>query len=171
MCYLKHRHSTVFTDSQKLHSIQAYSKRSTGFFTFYIQEHPRPRRIILLQEAFDSSLPFYPAEHIRVCYKIFQRHHTNSSVSRHSRHSSHSSASRIPPHYSILQLECIFYTSAGFHRKLHRVPVENFKTLQTFILQRKGHVALSANCIFLQSKIKKHVCDNSQFPQQLGANS
>ena len=38
-----------------------------------------------------------------------------------------------PPHSSILQLECIFYifykfySSIGFHRKLHRVPVEQYK--------------------------------------------
>ena len=45
-----------------------------------------------------------------------------------------------PPHSSILQLEYIFYifyvfykfySSIGFHRKLHRVPVERYK-LQTF---------------------------------------
>ena len=58
----------------------------------------------------------------------------------------------IPPHSSILQLECIFYnfyrsySSIGFHRKLHRVPVEQYK-LQTFyrhyILQRKGDVVIS----------------------------
>ena len=41
-----------------------------------------------------------------------------------------------PPHSSILQLECIFYifykfySSIGFHRKLHRVPVGQYK-LQT----------------------------------------
>ena len=50
------------------------------------------------------------------------------------------------PHYGILQLECIFYifyTSTGFHKKLHRVPVETLQTLlQTFILQRKGDVAI-----------------------------
>ena len=56
-----------------------------------------------------------------------------------------------PPHYSILQLECIFYifykfySSIGFHRKLHQVPVEQYK-LQTFykhyILQRKGDVVI-----------------------------
>ena len=40
----------------------------------------------------------------------------------------------IPPQYSILQLECIFYvfyifySSIGFHRKLHRVPVEQLQT-------------------------------------------
>ena len=34
-----------------------------------------------------------------------------------------------PPHSSILRLECIFYSLIGFHRKLHRVPVE---PLQTF---------------------------------------
>ena len=55
----------------------------------------------------------------------------------------------IPPHSSILRLECIFYifySSIGFHRKLHRVPVEQYK-LQTFyrhyILQRKGDVVIS----------------------------
>ena len=54
-----------------------------------------------------------------------------------------------PPHSSILRLECIFYkfySSIGFHRKLHRVPVGQYK-LQTFykhyILQRKGDVAIS----------------------------
>ena len=43
----------------------------------------------------------------------------------------------IPTHSSILQLECIFYifyvfykfySSIGFHRKLHRVPVEQLQT-------------------------------------------
>ena len=35
-----------------------------------------------------------------------------------------------PTHYSILQLECIFYnfySPIGFHRKLHWVPVERYK--------------------------------------------
>ena len=56
-----------------------------------------------------------------------------------------------PPHSSILQLECIFYifyifySSIGFHRKLHRVPVGQYK-LQTFILQRKGDVVISVKC-------------------------
>ena len=53
-----------------------------------------------------------------------------------------------PSHSSILRLECIFYifynfySSIGFHKKLHRVPVGQYK-LQTFILQRKGDVAIS----------------------------
>ena len=50
-----------------------------------------------------------------------------------------------PPHYSILQLECIlyifykFYSSIGFHRKLHRVPVEQYKhsTTITFFKERE----------------------------------
>ena len=42
-----------------------------------------------------------------------------------------------PPHSSILRLECIFYSSIGFHRKLHRVPVEQLQTLQTFIHSSK----------------------------------
>ena len=48
-----------------------------------------------------------------------------------------------PPHSSILRLECIFYifyksySSIGFHRKLHRVPVEQYK-LQTLHSSKKG---------------------------------
>ena len=51
-----------------------------------------------------------------------------------------------PPYSSILRLEYIFYifySSIGFHRKLHRVPVGQLQTLQTFILQRKGDVVIS----------------------------
>ena len=75
----------------------------------------------------------------------------NSSCSRdipgHSSHSRPSSLSRQfynvpvspgnPPHSSILRLECIFYSSIGFHRKLHRVPVGQLQTLQTFIHSSK----------------------------------
>ena len=62
-----------------------------------------------------------------------------------------------PPHSSILRLECIFYifySSIGFHRKLHRVPVEQYElqTLQTFILQRKGDVVIS-----VKTRISKDV--------------
>ena len=48
-----------------------------------------------------------------------------------------------PTHSSILQLECIFYIfhnfygSIGFHRKLHRVPVEQLQTLQTLHSSKK----------------------------------
>ena len=52
---------------------------------------------------------------------------------------------RNPPHSSILRLECIFYifyefySSIGFHRKLHRVPVEQLQTfLQTLHSSKKG---------------------------------
>ena len=55
-----------------------------------------------------------------------------------------------PPHFSILRLECIFYifyrfySSIGFHRKLHRVPVEQYKHFyKHYILQRKGDVVIS----------------------------
>ena len=66
-----------------------------------------------------------------------------------------------PPHSSILQLECIFYififySSIGFHRKLHRVPVGQLQTLQTFILQRKGDVAIS---------VKMSRCQDDIFPR------
>ena len=46
-----------------------------------------------------------------------------------------------PPHSSILRLECIFYnfySSIGFHRKLHRVPVGQLQTLQTLHSSKKG---------------------------------
>ena len=52
-----------------------------------------------------------------------------------------------PPHSSILRSECIFYSSIGFHRKLHRVPVGQYK-LQTFVLQRKGDVAISVKLTY-----------------------
>ena len=67
-----------------------------------------------------------------------------------------------PPHSSILRLECIFYifynfySSIGFHRKLHRVPVGQLQTLQTFILQRKGDVAIS---------VKMSRCQDDIFPR------
>ena len=67
-----------------------------------------------------------------------------------------------PPRSSILQLECIFYifynfySSIGFHRKLHRVPVGQLQTLQTFILQRKGDVAIS---------VKMSRCQDDIFPR------
>ena len=53
-----------------------------------------------------------------------------------------------PPHSSILRLECIFYksySSIGFHRKLHRVPIGQLRTLhyKHYILQRKGDVVIS----------------------------
>ena len=48
----------------------------------------------------------------------------------------------IPPYYSILQLECIFYTSTGLHRNSTEYQLRHYK-LQTHILQRKGDVALS----------------------------
>ena len=49
-----------------------------------------------------------------------------------------------PPHYSILQLECIFYifynfySSIGFHRKLHRVPVGQYKHSTNIHSSKKG---------------------------------
>ena len=56
-----------------------------------------------------------------------------------------------PPHYSILQLECIFYSSIGFHRKLHRVPVEQLQTFyKHYILQRKGDVVISVNFVLVK---------------------
>ena len=60
-----------------------------------------------------------------------------SSISRESTPFQHS-----PIRMHILHI-LQFYSSIGFHRKLHRVPVGQLQTLQTFILQRKGDVVIS----------------------------
>ena len=73
-----------------------------------------------------------------------------SSVSSVSRDSTHSSISSI--RMQILQTDCKFYKPIGFHQKLHWVPVED-NTLQTFILQRKGDVAISVKDTILQNRI------------------
>ena len=75
-------------------------------------------------ETFQSFMTFQPFQAILQC----------SSISRESTPFQHS-----PIRMHILQ----FYSSIGFHRKLHRVPVGQLQTLQTFILQRKGDVAIS----------------------------
>ena len=66
----------------------------------------------------------------------------------------------IPPHSSILQLECIFYSSIGFHRKLHRVPVEQLQTLQTLHSSKKGRC-----CDIGQFRIGKNRCQDDIFPR------
>ena len=61
----------------------------------------------------------------------------------------------IPPHSSILRLECIFYNFLQilqfnwFPQKLHQVPVEQLQTLhyRHYILQRKGDVVISVNFV------------------------
>ena len=73
---------------------------------------------------FQSFMTFQPFQAILQC----------SSISRESTPFQHS-----PIRMHILQI----YSSIGFHRKLHRVPVGQLQTLQTFILQRKGDVAIS----------------------------
>ena len=61
---------------------------------------------------------------------------------------------------SILQLECIFYifynfySSIGFHRKLHRVPVGQLQTLQTLHSSKKGRCCdIGQTCIGKDVKI------------------
>ena len=49
---------------------------------------------------------------------------------------------RIPPSYSIFQLECIFYILTGFHRNSTEYQLGHYK-LQAYILQRKGDVVIS----------------------------
>ena len=91
----------------------------------------------------------------------FQTFQSFQTLQRHSRHSSHSWPSSLsrqfynvpvspgnPSHSSILRLECIFYnfyifySSIGFHKKTP--PSTSWAiTVWTFILQRKGDVAIS----------------------------
>ena len=78
-------------------------------------------------QAFQSFMTFQPFQAILQC----------SSISRESTPFQHS-----PIRMHILQFYNS-YSSIGFHRKLHRVPVGQLQTLQTFILQRKGDVAIS----------------------------
>ena len=100
-------------------------------------------------------------------------------LQRHSGHSSHSWPSSLsrqfykfynvpvspgnPPHSSILRLECIFYiffySSIGFHRKLHRVPVEQLQTLhyKHYILQRKGDVVISVKRASVKKMSRWHI--------------
>ena len=78
-------------------------------------------------------------------FQSFQSFQTFQTLQRHFGHSSQPLQAilqvpvspGIPTHSSILQLECIFYifyvfykfySSIGFHRKLHRVPVEQLQT-------------------------------------------
>ena len=78
-------------------------------------------------QAFQSFMTFQPFQTILQC----------SSISRESTPFQHS-----PIRMHTLQFYNS-YSSIGFHRKLHRVPVGQLQTLQTFILQRKGDVAIS----------------------------
>ena len=78
-------------------------------------------------QAFQSFMTFQPFQAILQC----------SSISRESTPFQHS-----PIRMHTLQFYNS-YSSIGFHRKLHRVPVGQLQTLQTFILQRKGDVVIS----------------------------
>ena len=65
-----------------------------------------------------------------------------------------------PPHSSILQLECMFYifhkfySSIGFHRKLHRVPVGQYRIQTTNIhSSKKGRCCDISQFDILQNRI------------------
>ena len=99
-------------------------------------------------------------------YKTFQRHSRHSSHktfqghSRHSSHSWHFSLSRqhymhpgIPPFYSILQLECTFYTSTGFHRNSSEYQLRHYITTN-FHSSKKGRCCIiGRNGHTLQNRI------------------
>ena len=104
------------------------------FQAFQPQDLPKALQLLqLLQRhsgTFQSFMTFQPFQ------AILQILHC-SSISRESTPFQHS-----PIRMHILHI-LQFYSSIGFHRKLHRVPVGQLQTLQTFILQRKGDVAIS----------------------------
>ena len=77
-------------------------------------------------QAFQSFMTFQPFQAILQC----------SNISRESTPFQHS-----PIRMHILQFD-------WFPQKLHRVPVEQLQTLQTFILQRKGDVAISVKLTY-----------------------
>ena len=113
----------ILQDSSILHYKGSLSRK-----LFYIQKAKRSSidSTYRRQRDFQSN---HPAVHIHVCYKAFQRHYRTFKTFIHSKAILHASrTSKVPPHYSILQPECIFYTSVGFHIKLHQVPVERLQT-------------------------------------------
>ena len=83
------------------------------------------------------DIPDIPVIHDLPAFPGNSTNSTSSSISRDSTPFQHS-----PIRMHILQFYNS-YSSIGFHRKLHRVPVGQLLTLQTFILQRKGDVAIS----------------------------
>ena len=60
-----------------------------------------------------------------------------------------------PPHSSILRLECIFYSSIGFHRNSTEYQLGNYRHYKRYI-QRKGDVAIS---------VKMSRCQDDIFPR------
>ena len=70
----------------------------------------------------------------------------------------------IPPHSSILRLECIFYnfyrsySSIGFHRNSTEYQLGNYNTnykhYRHYILQRKGDVVISVNFVSVKIDVK-----------------
>ena len=91
-------------------------------------------------QTFQSFMTFQPLQAILQC----------SSISRESTPFQHS-----PTRMHILHI-LQFLQFDWFPQKLHRVPVGQLQTLQTFILQRKGDVAIS---------VKMSRCQDDIFPR------
>ena len=123
-------------------------------FEYYNSTHRRQGDLLemhpcVLQDIQGNSSCSRDIQNIPVIHDLpaFQAILQCSSISRESTPFQHS-----PIRMHILQ----FYSSIGFHRKLHRVPVGQLQTLQTFILQRKGDVAIS---------VKMSRCQDDIFPR------
>ena len=102
-----------------------------------LEMHPCVLHDITGNSSCSRDIPDIPVIHDLPAFQAILQILQCSSISRESTPFQHS-----PIRMHILQFYN-FYSSIGFHRKLHRVPVGQLQTLQTFILQRKGDVAIS----------------------------
>ena len=146
--HYKGTHTETYPENSSPSRIQFYIQKTRSSLidtTYRGQRDLQSRKKILHLEGKEIF------EYFHSFYKTFQRHSRHFSCKtfqghfRYSRHFRHSSHSRqyfihpgIPPYYSILQLECIFYTSTGFHRNSTEYQLGH----NNFILQRKGDVAI-----------------------------
>ena len=156
--YSKQRHSTVFKEFQKLHStcrrqralrLILHTESKETFITekkFYTQKARRSSSTSNHPTRPSKGIPGIPATRpskdipdIPVIHDI-QPFQAILHASRTSRH--YYIHPGIPPFYSILQLECMFYISIGFHRDSTEYQLRHYKH-SNFILQRKGDVAIS----------------------------
>ena len=154
MFHSKQWHYSLHTDFQKLHSTQR-SPRDYSNSTFYIRVpiQNSKSRTPEDRELFNPEIQFY-----------MQKAKRSSSTSIHPARPSKGipdildipdipvicdiqtlqSILHVPvppgilPHYSILQLECIFYTSAGFHRNSTEYQLRHYKHSTSFHSSKKG---------------------------------
>ena len=125
----------AFYSLPRLPETTLYMKRSPRVLQFYIlQGYPYRKETFIPEKKFYTqkakrslSTSNYPTVHIHVCYKTFQRHFSLQSFQTFSNSRQFYMHPGIPPYYSILQLECIFYTSTGLHRNSTEYQLRHYK--------------------------------------------